>query len=102
GPPRRREDPLEPRQHDIAAAMQERFEEVMLHFARHLKKTTGLPDLCMAGGCALNCLANRRILEESGFDRVSVFPAASDAGAGAGAALYASSLMGHPRTALTR
>lgn len=101
GPPRGKDDPIDERHKNIAAAMQRRFEEVMLHFARHLRSSTGVDHLCMAGGCALNCLANRRILEESGFDEVTIFPAASDAGAGAGAALYAASLRGAARSELT-
>lgn len=78
-----------PDQHhaDAAAGMQKRFEEVMVHMARHLKKATGARNIGLAGGCALNCLANSRIAEGSGFDEVFVFPAAHDAGAGTGAAV---------------
>lgn len=78
-----------PDQHhaDAAAGMQKRFEEVMVHMARHLKKSTGTRNIGLAGGCALNCLANSRIAEDSGFEDVFVFPAAHDAGAGTGAAV---------------
>ena len=72
---------------DAAAGMQRRFEEVILHLARHLKKSTGAKNLGLAGGCMLNCLANTKLGEESGFDEVFAFPAAHDAGAGSGAAL---------------
>jgi len=78
-----------PEQHhaDAAAGMQKRFEEVMVHMARHLRKSNGMKRIGLAGGCALNCLANSRIAADSGFDEVFVFPAAHDAGAGTGAAV---------------
>lgn len=90
GPPRKAGEPIEAHHHDVAAACQKRFEEIVLALARRLAKRTGLKQLCLAGGCALNCLANQRIREETGFSDVFVFPAAADAGAGAGAALWAS------------
>ena len=72
---------------DLAATMQKRLEEVLLDLARWLHERTGERDLCMAGGVALNCVANARIAEEGPFDRVWVQPAAGDAGTALGAAL---------------
>ena len=86
GPPRNREDPLDQRHADVAASWQERFESIMLHVCQWLRRTTEQRVLTMAGGCALNCLANQKIAEESGFDDVFASPAAADAGAAAGAA----------------
>lgn len=82
---------------DAAAGMQKRFEEAMLHMARHLKKSTGAKGIGLAGGCALNCLANSRIAAESGFEEVFAFPAAHDAGAGTGAAAALCALLDRKR-----
>ncbi|NLY44124.1 MAG: carbamoyltransferase [Clostridiaceae bacterium] len=73
---------------DIAASIQALFNEIMVKIAVEARKTTGLSNLCMAGGVALNCVANERILKEAGFDNVWVQPAAGDAGGALGAALY--------------
>jgi carbamoyltransferase len=80
-PPRRPEAPLEPFHMDVAASIQAVTEEVLLNMARHAHKLTGSSDLCMAGGVALNCVANGRILREGPFRRIWVQPAAGDAGA---------------------
>jgi carbamoyltransferase len=83
---------------DIAASIQKVTEEILVGMAKHLHKTTGLSNLCMAGGVALNCVANTRILHESGFEKLYVQPAAGDGGGALGAALWAyNTLLGKPR-----
>ncbi len=89
GPPRRPEEPVEPRHMDVARSIQVVTEEAMLRLARHARETTGLADLCLAGGVALNCVANGRIHREGIFDRIWIQPAAGDAGGSLGAALAA-------------
>jgi len=74
---------------DVAASAQAVLEEVLVDIARGLREETGLPDLCLGGGVALNGCANARILAESGFERIFVPPAPGDAGCALGAALYA-------------
>ncbi len=87
GPPRPPEGKLEPRHMDAARSIQVVTEEIMLRLARHAREVTGLKDLCLAGGVALNCVANGRILNERLFDRLWIQPAAGDAGGALGAAL---------------
>ncbi len=83
---------------DIAASIQKVTEDVLVNMAKHLHKTTGMKNLCMAGGVALNCVANTRILHESGFEKLYVQPAAGDGGGALGAALWAyNTLLGKPR-----
>ncbi len=89
GPPRRPESPLTRREMDLARSVQQVCEEVMLRMARTAHRETGLPDLCMAGGVALNCVGNGRILRDGPFRRVWIQPAAGDAGGSLGAALLA-------------
>lgn len=72
---------------DVAASVQTVLEEVLLKQARYAREITSAKDLCMAGGVALNCVANTRLLREAGFDRVWVQPASGDAGGALGAAL---------------
>jgi len=74
---------------DCAASVQRVLEDTLVEMARALHCETGLPDLCLGGGVALNGVANARILEESGFERIFVPPAPGDAGCALGAALYA-------------
>src|SRR5262245_6983633 len=74
---------------DCAASVQRVVEDTLVEMARDLHEETGLPDLCLGGGVALNGVANARILAESGFERVFVPPAPGDAGCAIGAALYA-------------
>ncbi|MFI5336180.1 MAG: carbamoyltransferase [Opitutales bacterium] len=88
GPPRRPEDPLTPRELDLAASIQQVTETVLLRMARQLHAQTGLKNLCLAGGVALNCVGNGRILREGPFERIWVQPAAGDAGGALGAALF--------------
>ena len=88
GPPRRPESPLDQRHKDIAASIQKVTEEVMLRLAFSLHSETGLTDLCMAGGVALNCVANGRILRDGPFKNIFIQPAAGDAGGEIGVAKY--------------
>jgi len=83
---------------DVAASIQFVAEEILLKMARHLRGQTGHKALCMAGGVALNSVANGRILRESGFEDLFIQPAAGDAGGAVGAALFAwHGLLGKPR-----
>jgi carbamoyltransferase len=89
GPPRAPEGPLTQREMDLARSVQAVTEEVMLRMARHVHRETGEKNLCLAGGVALNCVANGRLLREGPFERIWVQPAAGDAGGALGAALLA-------------
>ena len=89
GPPRKPESKLTQREMDLARSVQKVTEEIMLRMARHVKKETGKNKLCLAGGVALNCVANGKILRENIFDDIWIQPAASDAGGALGAALFA-------------
>jgi carbamoyltransferase len=88
GAPRQPEAPMEERYADIAASIQRVTEEVMLAGAQAVRRETGIDYLCMAGGVALNCVANGRILREAGFRDIWVQPAAGDAGGALGTAVY--------------
>lgn len=88
GPPRRPESPLTQREMDLAASVQSVTDEIMLRSARHIRRETGLRRLVMAGGVALNCVGNGRILSEGVFDDIWIQPAAGDAGGALGAALF--------------
>ncbi len=85
--PRREDEPITQFHMDVAASIQRVTEEAVLGLARAARRETGLPDLCLAGGVALNCVANGHIVREGIFDRVWVQPAAGDAGGSLGAAL---------------
>ncbi|MBI4168838.1 MAG: methyltransferase domain-containing protein [Acidobacteria bacterium] len=87
GPPRRPDERLTERHMDLAASVQTVTEEIMLRAARHVGKETGSRNLCLAGGVALNCVANGRILRETDFENVWIQPAAGDAGGALGVAL---------------
>ncbi len=88
GPPRSPEAPITQREMDIAASIQKVTEEAMLKAARHVHRQTGSRNLCLAGGVALNCVGNGRILREGPFEQVWIQPAAGDAGGALGAALH--------------
>ncbi len=88
GPPRRPETALGQREMDLAASIQVVTEEVMLTAARHLHERTGMSNLCLAGGVALNCVGNGRILRDGPFERIWIQPAAGDAGGALGVALF--------------
>ena len=88
GAPRQAESPLTEREMDIAASIQAVTEQIMLRMSSHLHALTGLKNLCLAGGVALNCVANGRILREGPFDKVWIQPAAGDAGGALGVAQF--------------
>ena len=87
GPPRKPESPVTQREMDLAASIQVVTEEIMLRMARHVHRETGLANLCLAGGVALNCVGNGRLLREGPFARLWIQPAAGDAGGALGVAL---------------
>jgi carbamoyltransferase len=93
GPTRKQESTLTQREMDLAASVQIVVEEVVLKLAKGVAKTTGEKNLCLAGGVALNCVANGKLLREKIFDRLWVQPAAGDAGGALGAALGAYHIM---------
>jgi carbamoyltransferase len=88
GPPRKPESTLTQREMDLAASIQAVTEEVMLRTARHVHLQTGMKNLVMAGGVALNCVGNGRILREGPFEKIWIQPAAGDAGGALGTALF--------------
>ena len=92
-PPRKPESSLTQREMDIAASIQAVTEEVVIKLARGIKKSTGLSNLCLAGGVALNCVANGKLLRENIFENIWIQPASGDAGGAVGAALAAYYLM---------
>ena len=99
GPPRRRESPISQREMNLAASIQVVTEEVMLKMARHAHQLTGMKHLCLAGGVALNCVGNGKLLREGPFEDLWVQPASGDAGGALGAALFTwYQLLEKPRT----
>jgi carbamoyltransferase len=88
GPPRKPESRVTQRDMDLARSVQEVTEEVMLRMARHVYQETGQKNLCLAGGVALNCVGNGRLLREGPFENIWIQPAAGDAGGALGAALF--------------
>jgi len=88
GPPRRPESPITQRESDLAASIQRVTELAMIRMATHLQRLTGSKNLCLAGGVALNCVGNGRLLRESPFERIWIQPAAGDAGGALGAAMF--------------
>jgi len=98
GPTRRPEAPLEPRHEAIAASLQVVFEETCWHILHGLYQQTGIPRLCLAGGCAMNSVMNGKIRHQTPFTEVYIQPAAADNGTALGAALYVwHQLLGQPR-----
>ena len=87
GPPRQGEQLLDQKHMDLAASIQAVTEEVMLRLTRSVAKTSGVKNLCLAGGVALNCVANGKILRDGHFENIYIQPAAGDAGGALGAAL---------------
>jgi carbamoyltransferase len=101
GPPRKPESTLEQRHMDIAASIQAVTEEIVLRIGRHVYEETRSRNLVLAGGVALNCVANGKLLREGPFDSIWIQPAAGDAGGALGAALFAwYQLLDNPRRAL--
>ena len=88
GPPRKPESRLTQRDMDLARSVQEVTEEIMLRMARYVNRQTGQKSLCLAGGVALNCVGNGRILREGPFENIWIQPVAGDAGGALGAALF--------------
>jgi carbamoyltransferase len=88
GPARERGDEITPHYESVAAALQKRLEEVYLHVVERLQERTGMTSLCLAGGVALNAVANGRIRPETPFEELYVQPAAGDSGTAVGAAYY--------------
>ncbi len=88
GPPRKPETRITQREMDMARSVQVVTEEIMLKMARHVQKVTGMKKLCLAGGVALNCVSNGKILREGPFEDIWIQPAAGDAGGALGAALF--------------
>lgn len=86
--PRDPEAPITQREMDLAASIQQVTEEIVLRMAKEAKRLTGLRHLCLAGGVALNCVANGRLLREQIFDDIWIQPSAGDAGGALGAALF--------------
>jgi carbamoyltransferase len=89
GPPRKPKSDLTQREMDIAASIQVVTEEIVLRLANTLHEETGESNLCLAGGVALNCVANGRLLREGPYESIWIQPAAGDAGGAAGAAAVA-------------
>lgn len=87
GPARKPETKISQKYMDVAASIQDATEEIMLKMARHVHKITGQSNLCLAGGVALNCVGNGRILREGPFKNIWIQPASGDAGGALGAAL---------------
>ena len=103
GPPRRPEAQIQQREMDLAASIQQVCEEIMLRMAHTAHQETGLDKLCLAGGVALNCVGNGRILREGPFEELWIQPAAGDAGGALGVAqLIWHRLCGEPRKATGR
>jgi len=88
-PPRKPESRLTQREMDLARSIQEVTEEIMLRITRHIHKVTEQKNLCLAGGVALNCVGNGRILREGPFENIWIQPASGDAGGALGAAYFA-------------
>jgi len=89
GPPRDPSEPIEQRHMDVAASVQTVLEEAVLKMTRHLAAETGMRNLCLAGGVALNCVANGCVLRDGRFENIWIQPASGDAGGALGAALAA-------------
>ena len=99
GPPRQPESPLTQREMDLAASVQKVTEDIMRRMALHAQRLTGLKKLCLAGGVALNCVGNGRLLGEGAFEDLWIQPAAGDAGGALGVALLIwHQLLGNART----
>ena len=102
GPPRKPEARLTQREMDLAASVQRVTEDAMLRIARHVHTETGLDNLCLAGGVALNCVGNGRLLREGPFKNIFIQPAAGDAGGAVGSALAVwHRYLDHPRASFT-
>src|SRR3990167_1498499 len=102
GPPKKPDSNMTQREMDLAASIQKVLEHVVLKICATIKKETGEKNLCLAGGVALNCVANTKILESKLFDHIWIQPAAGDAGGALGSALFAyHQILGNSRKAPT-
>jgi carbamoyltransferase len=100
GPPRIPESKLTQKEMDIARSVQDVTEEIVYRLGKHIHKETGSKNLCLAGGVALNCVANGKLLKQGPFENIWIQPAAGDAGGALGAALVGwYNYFGNPRTA---
>jgi len=98
-PPRTRESVISQKEMDLARSVQDVTEMVMMRLAQDLQKKTGMENLCLAGGVALNCVGNGKVLRDGPFKKLWIQPAAGDAGGALGAALFAwHQILGNPRT----
>ena len=98
GPPRRRDEAVGPQHEAIAASLQVAYERAAMHVLRHVQQATGSTKLCLAGGCAMNSVANGKIREQTDFRDVFIQPASGDNGTALGAAFYAwNQIAGGPR-----
>ena len=88
GPPRKPESKLTQKEMDLARSIQEVIEEVVMKMAKYVREETGMKNICLAGGVALNCVANGKLLKEGIFDDIWIQPAAGDAGGAVGCALF--------------
>jgi carbamoyltransferase len=88
GPPRSSESQITQREIDLAASIQAVTEEIVLRMAKYAKKVSGMNNICLAGGVALNCVANGKLLRSKIFDQIWIQPASGDAGGALGAALF--------------
>jgi carbamoyltransferase len=88
GPPRNPADPIENRHEDVAASLQAMYEEALFHLLNYVYQQTRIPNLCLAGGCAMNSVANGKIFDRTPFEEVYIQAAAGDAGGALGAAYY--------------
>jgi len=103
GPPRKASEPLTQHHMDLAASIQAATEEIVLRLTRSIREETGIRNLCLAGGVALNCVANGKVLRDGKFDGLWIQPAAGDAGGALGAALAVHHIhLRQPRTATGR
>jgi carbamoyltransferase len=103
GPPRSPSEPLTQHHMDLAASVQAATEEIVLRLTRAIRQETGLKNLCLAGGVALNCVANGKVLRDGKFDNIWVQPAAGDAGGALGAALAVQHIhLKQPRSATSQ
>jgi carbamoyltransferase len=98
GPVRKREEPISKNHENIAASLQGMYEEAFFHLLNHAYRETRIPVLCLAGGCAMNSVANGKIFDKTPFKEVYIQAAAGDAGGALGAAYYVwNQILGHPR-----
>lgn len=99
GPPRKPDDPITPVHKNLAASVQKTYEEAFFHILNYVQRETGVTTLCLAGGCAMNSVANGKIFERTKFRELYIQPAAGDAGGAIGAAFHVwHHKLGNPRS----